>query len=323
MGVDVLKSDIKGVSLVLATLEHLARDSFDYRKALPSTSQLLEEMRGRELTAESLGRERTKEEELKATALIDELKDEMVYLETAARQHDFHHLKDAQKNVSHILVISRPGTYTAARKEVDKAYAKIPSLYGADRLNSDRAFLLGLQIALLRANYNEDEIRRLDHIAILGMDDIFFGQPQIGKELLDKSGIKFVYAGRPMEVEATRKVVSVSKYISSDRVDFLDTTGERDIVNTYDQALAYKRYFEEEATDVTGLLVVTDALQLPRFTRMAEKMQMAAETVPMYAYPRPTSRNGFSEYAGLELKGNAYYILTGKESSKKAGYKVI
>lgn len=335
MGKEVIMRDtIKDKTLgILATLNHIAGDpNVDVPSLFPENKIILSNVqrKGSEDDMSTWGevwRGLNKSPYVdsiddktisQVTDLIANVRDEMIGLEQHARRHDrLKLLAEEQQSISHILVLSRPGTYYDATK--NDRYRENPAMFGADRLNADRAALVGMQIACLRAGWNMEEIEQFDYIAVIGRENDFLNKNAHRiQNALEKSGLHFVYVGRPDEARAIKSTISKSRYIPNDLITVLPPEG---IDNTIHQVQAFRKYVSGK--NVMGVLAVTDALQTPRFTRLATKQNMLPSSVPLSMYVRPTSTNGFTPLATGEIQGNVYYALHGDGSFQRAAYKVI
>lgn len=227
-------------------------------------------------------------------------------------------LREIAGKIGFVVLISRPGTYSALNKPSDPAYNSNPALQGADRLNSDSGAAIGIVLAGIKTGIlTEEEIKIFLKTRMLKHNDpLLEPLKEKARRALIRSDMRFVYTGKKPETEAIQRILSRdSSFVPRDSVDFLD---HNRITNTLTQVQELKSYFEDKKITETGrgVLFVTDTVQMPRFSRMANKAEMLPQVSRAYIHPRAISKNGFTPYAKGEIKGTFRAILTGKASAE-------
>lgn len=244
--------------------------------------------------------------------LILQCMNEVDQLEIAARNPERSKLTVGfAKRVKRIVRFSAPGDYYRPSK--NDRYEKFDWAMNMDRIADDEAALLGIRIAGLVTGQDFSAFEKLVLLDQFN-PQLNAMREQVRKAISD-SGIKFVYIGRPDEINAIKHVLlQKESFIPEESVDLIGsfTAGENITVvdNTYHQVKAFREYQQTHPVE-NGVDVLVDFA--PRMARELHILQERNNTHPpqLAIWPIASPKPAQDISRELETRGTAAYAIRG------------
>jgi len=228
---------------------------------------------------------------------------------------------ETAKSVKRIVVFSAPGTYTKPVK--DDRWQEKKWAWGMDRLRDDRAARLGIVLSGLAIGKDFSVFDSLEPLD--ANDDDLKELRENAKEAVLASRIRFIYTGRPDEVEAVRKALRQhNSFIPEKIVDIID---DPKIDNTLDQVRELGKSLHEvyEAGNIKAgdsIVFVAHGPHLVRMAGLLNHFKSIPEDVNILFDPLPIPRLGIAEYPFMETKGKLFNTVSGI-SAESCQYRIL
>lgn len=248
---------------------------------------------------------------------------EISTLETAARNPDkWNASKDLATSIAVIVRFSSPGDYYRPEKPPERPdrFTGKSWAMNMDRWADDIAARFGISIAGIRTGIDLSMFAR-DEL-LVDDDTPLHRKRNEARDAITRSGVKFLYSGRPDETEAVRRVIHTpSSFVPPQSVEFEN----RKLDNTLDQVRLFGSWLESK-TFASGsrVVLVGFAPHLMRTTRMFGQHQTIPDTVKLSLFPIATPQIKMSEHPLWEVRGTVcYYGITGDASLTPCPYEMF
>src|SRR3989344_3330657 len=258
---------------------------------------------------------------LKVHELIEDTAREMASIEISAR-FDTDPIKPSIKNQPEIeiIVFGGPGTYFTYTKpnKRDPFY-----MNGWDRQRNDAGALLAIYLAALKTDNMQlyTPFSGLESLIILNSSQLKL-QSDI-KTAITESDVKLTYIGNPTEADAVRQALKSPLCLIPDDPRVV-TVHDREIINTYSQAVYIKNKMQnEQNSPLRHYIIISHAPHVVRIARFLKEAlgEVSSDKISFYVLKTPDI--GGYDFPRKEIKGIVYNTLIGKAGEASIPYSVI